>query len=136
MKPISRDKREIIITAKERGEKPITIALWTGVALSSVYNILRLHRETNNCEPKPYTGRQGRLTGEQLQRIQETVENKKDITLDELISELNLPIKKSRLSVILIAMGYSFKKRRYIQPVNNVKMSKKSARNGMRGKKT
>ena len=53
MKPISQDKREIIVAAKQRGEKVDAIALWVGVAPSSVYNILRLQRETASIEPKP-----------------------------------------------------------------------------------
>jgi hypothetical protein len=41
-----------------------------------------------------------------------------DITLEELIETLNLPIKKSRLSVILIAMGLNVKKRHCFQKNN------------------
>jgi transposase len=133
MKPISIEKREMIIHAKERGETPETIALWTDVSLGSVYNILALHRETNDISPKPYTGRPSSLTSKQLEDIRLTVAAKNDITLEELIEELDLPIKKSRLSVVLIGMGLSFKKRRSTQQGNNGKMCKK---NGKTGKKT
>lgn len=126
MKPISLDKREIIIAAGKRGEKPETIALWVGVATSSVYKILKLHKENNTLEPKPFLGRPSVLSAEQLSKIKETVEKENDITLEELIEKLELPIKKSRLSVILIGMGFSFKKRHYIQKRSNEKMLCKS----------
>ena len=121
MKPIEIDKRELIVAAKERGEKPEVIALWIGVSLSSVYKILQRYKN-KELEPKPFMGRKSILTEEQLRKIKETVEQENDITLEELIEKLELPIKKSRLSVILIGMGYSLKKRHFIQKNNNVKM--------------
>lgn len=130
MKPISIEKREIIISARERGEKPETIALWVGVAQSSVYKILQLHKEKNTLEPKPFLGRPSLLTTEQLAEIKETVEKENDITLEELIEKLNLPIKKSRLSVILISMELSFKKRHFTQKRSNAAMSLKPEKNG------
>lgn len=111
MRPISQEKREMIVDAKERGEKPETIAVWAKVALSSVYNILALHKKTNSLIPKPYTGRPSRLTPAHIEKIRATVEAKNDITLEELIDELDLPIKKSRLSEVLNGMNLSFKKR-------------------------
>lgn len=121
MKPISIDKREIIVAAKMRGEKPEIIALWVNVSVSSVYNVCRLARE-NKLESKPFPGRQSILTLEQLTKIKKTVETENDITLEELIEKLELPIKKSRLSLVLIRMGFSFKKRHCTPKNNCVKM--------------
>lgn len=135
MKPISQDKREIIVAAKQRGEKVDAIALWVGVAPSSVYNILRLQRETASIEPKPYPGKTSVLTAEQLQQIRQAISEDNDITLEELIEKLDLPIKKSRLSVLLIGMGLSFKKRHFTPLNNNEKMSKGSVKTGAMGKK-
>jgi transposase len=134
MKPISKDKREIIIAAKERGEKVGTIALWAGVATSSVYKILALHKESGNIEPKPFLGRPSTLTPEQLSKIKEAVEKENDITLDELIEKLKLPIKKSRLSVVLISMDFSFKKRHFIQKHKSERMSSKPVPTGKKTK--
>jgi transposase len=111
MRPISQEVRDIIIAAKERGEKVEDIALWTGVATSSVHNICRLHRETGSSAAKPYPGRRSVLTEDMLCLIRSAVESRSDITLEELIEEYHLPIKKSWLSLILIGMGFSFKKR-------------------------
>lgn len=114
MRPIPKDKREIIITARERGEKQKAIAHLAGVAVGSVYNICRLYNQSNTLEPKPFPGKRSLLTAEQLAEIKKTVETENEITLEKLIKKLNLPIKKSRLSVILRKMGLSSKKRRLI----------------------
>ena len=135
MKPLSQDKREIIIAANLRGESPSAIALWIGASRASVYNILNLHKATNDVVPKPYPGRQSSLTQKQLNEISKTIKSENDITLDELIEKLSLPIKKSRLSVILIKMGFSFKKRLFTQKSSNARMSKKNAENGIEARK-
>ena len=128
MKPITKENRELIVAAKERGEKPECIAIWFDVAVSSVYNILALHRDTNNVTPKPYPGRQSRLTTQDLERIRLAIKEKNDITLEELIEELNLPIKKSRLSKIIIKMDLPFKKRRSTRTGNYARTYRKNAR--------
>jgi len=135
MKPLSHDKREIIMAAMSRGESPSDIALWVGVSRASVYNIFNLHKATNGISPKPYSGRRSCLAHGQLDEIRRAVENENDITLDELIERLGLPIKKSRLSVILIEQGFSFKKRRSIQKGSCAMMSRKNGRAGRKARK-
>lgn len=135
MKPISMDKREIIIAANERGERREAIALWVGVSTSSVYKILRLYKQNKTLAPMPFLGRQSVLTAQQLAKIKERVEKENDITLEELIEKLQLPIKKSRLSQVLIGMGFSFKKRHFIPKNNNVKTLCKNVPNGKKIRK-
>jgi transposase len=130
MRPISSDKRKLIIAAHERGETSEAIALWMNVSVSSVYNVRRLYRKSGTISPKPFPGRRSILTSEQLCRIREVVEAQNDITLEELISKLKLPIKKSRLSVILIKMGFSFKKKHSTPKNNIVTMSKQNGLSG------
>jgi len=122
MKPIAKENRELIVAAKSRGEKPEDIAVWFGVSVSSVYNILALHRKTNDVTPKPYPGRPSKITEKDLEIIRASIKEKNDITLEELIEELNLPIKKTRLSEIINKMNLPFKKRRSIRMVNYEKM--------------
>ncbi len=130
MQAISNDKRELIIAAKARGEKIATIALWIGVSVKSVTSICRLYKQSNTITPKPFTGRRTILTDSHLMQIKKTVEMQPDITLEEMIETLELPIKKSRLSQVLISMGFSFKKRLSIQKSKNVKMFKTNELNG------
>jgi transposase len=51
-------------------------------------------------------------------QIKSAVKDQNDITLEELIEKLSLPIKKSRLSVVLIKEGLSLKK---LHPVNQTR---------------
>jgi len=134
MKPIPQEIREAIVSAKARGESADTISLWLKVSKKSVYSIVRLHKETNSVAPKPYLGKASRLTCEDIEAIRRTIQEKSDITLEELIEKLNLPIKKSRLSLLLISLKLSFKKRRFSQKLNNAKMSKKSVEFGEKPK--
>jgi len=118
MKPISNDIRELIVAAKERGEKEEIIAQWFSISKSSVQKFWRLHRETGSILPTPYPGKEPRMNKDELEKLDAFVDKYPDKTLDEIIEELQLPIKKSRLSVILIEMDYNFKKRRSTQKTN------------------
>jgi transposase len=128
MKPISNEKRELIIEAKERGETEKSIAKWLKISERSVATIWRLYRETGSYLPTPYPGRQPVLTAEKWEEVIILVKNEPDKTLEEIIQELELPIRKSRLSLLLIKAGYSFKKRRFILPNKIGRMSKKNVR--------
>lgn len=118
MKPIPNEIRKLVVAAKERKEKEEDIAKWYNISRSSIQKIYRLHKETGSILPTPYPGAKPRITDEQLKKLDEFVEKNPDKTLDEIIEELQLPIKKSRLSVILIGMDYNFKKRHSTQKIN------------------
>ena len=65
-----------------------------------------------------------------MNAIKQLILSKRDITLDEIIEELDLPIKKSRLSVITIKMGFSFKKRLSTLKGSSEKMSYENEKSG------
>ena len=136
MKPITNENRRLIVAAKERGEKPEVIAVWFGIAVSSVYNILALYKTTNDITPKPYPGRPSRLTPEDIGKIRFAIQEKNDITLEELIDELDLPIKKTRLAEIINGMNLPFKKRRSTQMGNYARTYKKSAKSSKKTNQT
>jgi transposase len=127
MKPISNEKRELLVAAKGRGEKEEDIAKWLRVSKGSVGTIWRLFRQTGSFLPTAYTGRISVMTSEKIGEICDTVKENPDITLSELIEELSLPIQKSQLSRLLIAQGYSFKKRVLIRPSRAARISKRNA---------
>ena len=118
MKSTPNEKRELLIAAKKRGEKESAIAVWLEISVRSVSRIWKLYQETESIQPKKREGRKSSLSAEQLEAIYAIVNTQNDITLDEIIEQLELPIKKSRLSVILIKFGLSFKKRHYSQKSN------------------
>jgi transposase len=130
MRPISNEKRELIIEAKQRGEKEETIASWLKVSKRSVATIWKLFKDTGNFQPAKYTGRKSRLNGEKINKILSTVNENPDITLNELIERLSLPIKKSRLSKLLIKLGFSYKKRLFTLKNRLETMSRKNVLNG------
>lgn len=130
MTPISYEKRELLIEAKLRGEKEKDIAIWLKISERSVTAIWKRYRETGSFESKPYPGRAAVLTAEKFEEVKSYVAQNTDATLDEIIEELSLPIHKSRLSVLLIEAGLSFKKRRFIPKNSSVKTYRKSASNG------
>ena len=111
MQPISNEKRELLIEAKKRGEKQKDIAKWLKISEGSVTVIWRLYRETGSFEPIPYPGKKPVLTAEKFEEVKDFVAGNPDATLEEIIEALSLPIKKSRLSVLLIEAGLTFKKR-------------------------
>jgi transposase len=127
MTPISDEKRALLIAAKERGEKEEEIAKWLDVSKGSVGKIWKLFRDSGSYLPAPYPGRKSLLSAGQWEEIKALVNIEPDKTLDEIIEELALPIHKSRLSVLLIEAGYSFKKRQPTQRNKTVKMSRKNA---------
>ena len=98
MKPISIEKRQLIVLAKERKEKSEDIAKLLGVSLPVIKLIWRLYKQTGSVEPKKNKGRTSSLTLEIETAIHNRVETEPDITLAELIDDLKLPIKKSQLS--------------------------------------
>jgi transposase len=132
MKAISQEIRELIIAAGDRGENKKDISIWFSVSIASVYNIINLGK-AGNITPKPIKGRASLLTEDDLTQIKNVVAEQNDITLEEIIEKLNLPIKKSRLSKILISMNLTFKKRRLIPTHKIEKTLSKNAKNGVKG---
>ena len=130
MTPISNEKRELLIGAKLRGEKEKDIAIWLDISERSVTAIWRRYRETGSFKPTPYPGREPILTLEKFEEVKLFVTKNPDATLDEIIEGLSLPIQKSRLSVLLIEAGLSFKKRLSTPKNNNVKTYRKSGKTG------
>ena len=132
MTPISNEKRALLITAKVRGEKEEDIAKWLEISKSSVGKIWKLYKDTASYLPAPYPGRQPILTTEKWEEIKTLVTNEPDKTLEEIIEELSLPIRKSRLSVLLIEAGYSFKKRQLIPPNKTEKTCNRSGKHSLK----
>jgi len=122
MKPISIDIRRLIIRAKSLNMSIKETAYLYCVSISSVKQIYRLYKQTGSLKPKGFPGRTSRLTEEMVIAINQKMKDQPDATLEKIIEELNLPIRKSQLNVFLIKRGYSRKKKHYIQKHNKEKM--------------
>jgi transposase len=112
MRPISNEKRQIIIQAKKRGETEKTIQNWIpNISRSSITKIYKQYQTTGTYKPKPHPGSKSHLTTQQDQQIKNKIKQTPDITINELIDELDLNLTQSGLSKHLKAMGLTFKKR-------------------------
>jgi transposase len=111
MTPITEEKRALIISAKERGETEAEIAKWLEISKSTVCKIWKRYKDTGSYSQLPYPGRKPKISKENWMDIESLISKCPDKTLDEIVEELALPIHRSRLSVLLIKAGYSFKKR-------------------------
>ena len=111
-RPLSNDLRKRIIEAKLRGDTENKIAAEKEVNKSTVTKLWALYRETGKYEARPNpNGRKPALSAEQLGQITRKIDAQPDITLQELIDELNLPVCVSALCrTVRNKLGYRFKK--------------------------
>jgi len=97
-KPLSNDLRKRIIDAKLRGDTEDSIAKEKEVNKSTITKLWSLYKETGSYEARPNTGgRKPALSQQQLQMITNKINQQSDITLQEWIDELNLPVCVSAL---------------------------------------
>ena len=101
--------RKIIIENHKKGIKPEETSKVLGVGISTIYKLVKRFQQTGKIEAS-YPGRQPKITPEQISDIEKLVIKQPDITIDEIIQTLNLPIKKSQVSNILRKLGFRFKK--------------------------
>ena len=97
-KPLSNDLRKRIIEAKLRGDTEGKIATEKEVNKSTITKLWALYRETGSYEARPNPrGKKPALSTNQLNQITQKINEQPDITLQELIDELRLPVCVSAL---------------------------------------
>ena len=100
--PLSIDLRKRIISGYERGEKVSEIIKRLEVSQNAIYSLIRLYKETGDIKPRENkNGRKSKLNDEDLINIQRAILDQPDITLDEIVEKLDLPICISALSRII-----------------------------------
>ena len=111
-RPLSNDLRKRIIDAKLRGDTEDRIALEKEVNKSTITKLWALYRATGSYEARPNpNGRKPALSPHQLEQITRKINGQPDITLRELIDELNLPVCVSALCrTVNNKLGFRFKK--------------------------
>jgi transposase len=119
-RPLSNDLRKRIIEAKLRGDTEGKIAAEKEVNKSTVTKLWSLYRRTGRYEPRPCSsGRKPALSVGQLEQITRKINEQPDVTLQELIDELRLPICVSALCrTVNNKLGYRFKKTRHAAEQN------------------
>ena len=110
--PISNEVRRLIVKAREDGHSVEEIIELFDVKKTAVYDLFKKFDETGSYESLPYGGgRKPALSPEQLDNITKRIEEQPDITLQELIDELSLPVCVSALCrTVNNKLGFRFKK--------------------------
>ena len=92
--PLSMEMREKIINKHKKGLSAKVILEHLELkCLASVYNIIKLYKVAGTLDPKPLNnGRKPMLNDSILLKIEERIKEKPDITLEDLKTELNLPV--------------------------------------------
>ena len=100
--PLSMDLRKRIVEARKNGDTVAKIAREKNVCTSTINKLLALHQETGGYTPRPLNnGRKPRLTMEQLEAIKSRIIDQPDISLLELITQMQLPLCVSALCRIV-----------------------------------
>jgi transposase len=117
-KILSEDSRERLVAAYEKTKDLANVAKMYGVAESTVYRLVAQKRKTGSLALKLSTrGVKSRLSPLMVEQIKQKIKEVPDITLQELIDELNLPIKASALCEFIVhKLKLTRKKRRYTPP--------------------
>ena len=96
---LSDDLRKRIIASKKRGDTEDRIASEKEVSKSVVTKLWFQYKTTGSYSPR--SGRGGRkplLSQQQMEQVKQAIEDRCDITLQELIDTLSLPVCVSALS--------------------------------------
>ena len=88
MRPISKETRELIINAKERGETESDIATWFKIGKRPIGTLWKRYKDTGSISAIPYRGRPSCISEEKIEEIKATIKERADITLAEMIEEL------------------------------------------------
>jgi transposase len=135
--PLSMDLRKRIVEARKKGDTVAKIAREKNVCTSTINKLLALYQETGEYTPRPLNnGRKPRLTTEQLEAIKSRIIDQPDISLLELITQMQLPLCVSALCrIVNNKLGFRRKKKRFTQQSRVVRMSNKNEKNGRSFKK-
>jgi len=102
MRAYSRDLRERVIKAVERGEAPLSIAERLEVGFGWVYKLLRRYRATGNYEALPSNaGVKPKLSESDLELLRQTVHEHPDATLEELKDITGFSVSIATISRVL-----------------------------------
>jgi len=110
--PISNEVRKLIVRAKSNGYSVKEITEIFDVKKTAVYDLFKRIDETGCYESRPNSGgRKPALSAEQLGSITKKINEQPDITLQELIDELSLPVCVSALCrTVNNKLGFCLKK--------------------------
>ncbi len=106
------EARELLVKAYEKSHNAHEVAKNFSVDISTVYRLARQKRKTGSAKLcTKNCGRKPSLSPEDLDNIDKAIQERLDITIDEIIEKLNLHVVNETVRKAVIKMGYVYKKK-------------------------
>lgn len=106
------EARELLVKAYEKTGNAKEVANCFGVDTSTVYRLCRQKKATGSVKLRTNKrGRKPSLSSEDLSNIEKAIQQQPDITIDEIIEKLDLPVTNETVRKAVIKMGYVYKKK-------------------------
>ena len=105
------EARKLVLEAWDKTHNAKEIAKYFSVNESTIYRLVEERTRTGSYETRTYLrGRKPILTEKQHQDILELVQKQPDITMNEIIEILHLPVGNEAVRRFLIKQDYTYKK--------------------------
>lgn len=106
------EARELLVKGNEKSRDVAAIARAYSVSERTVYRLAQQKRETGSVALRTsQRGRKATLTEEDKENIKQCVEERADITINEIREKLQLTASYSTVERAVQAMGYTLKKK-------------------------
>lgn len=117
MRPTSVDLRKRVVAARRvDGQSMGQIAERFRIPKGTVQNILERYRDAGTVEPKPQNaGRKAAISGRTLRKLERTVLQHPDATLEELREQCGLSVSGVTVHNTLRKLGFTRKKNLYVR---------------------
>ena len=107
------EARNLLVKAYEKSRDAKSTAAAYGVSVSTVYRLAGQKAKTGSVDLRvSQRGRKHVLGDKELSQIAQAIEHRPDITLAELIAQLELTAGAETVRRAILAMGYRKKKKR------------------------
>lgn len=106
------------------------------VAINSVYNLIRLHQQTGDLQPKPNPGgRRPAIPPQRYHELRRIIAEQPDLTLAQIRDRLGLTCSEAAVCRTLKKLGLSRKKKRSTPASSNAPTCRWHARSGSNGRR-
>ena len=106
------ESRELLVEAYEKTHNAKEVAECYSVDESTVYRLERQKKATGSVELRTHLrGRKPSLSEETLSEISKAIQERPDITIDEIIEKLDLHVTNETVRKAVIKMGFVRKKK-------------------------
>ena len=112
VKMLHNESRELLVEAYEKTHNAKEVAECYSVDESTVYRLERQKKATGSVELRTHLrGRKPSLSEETLSEISKAIQERPDITIDEIIEKLDLHVTNETVRKAVIKMGFVRKKK-------------------------